>query len=243
MTRGVCSKTMKLILSFLFSTAIILGLGTTTFAAEDDDVQKALELIEKTNKEIDEKIEKAVQKADELHAEYLLDIRKIEEGDKVVKLGKEKEKIVSELEASKHDIKKQEELHKKLAEVEEKSIAEKQKIDSKIAEINQEIEGVTVQLISAAEEDKDTKKIEEKLDKLKSKLNARSEKYEEKTQRFTKDLEKVISDIYDETLKMSAETIEKAAKKGVIAECSWKLVRFADRWVWIDPVRVVKFSR
>ncbi|MFD1780530.1 hypothetical protein ACFSFW_17830 [Fredinandcohnia salidurans] len=234
---------MKLILSFLFSAAIILGLGTTTFAAEDDDVQKALELIEKTNKEIDEKIEKAVKKADDLHAEYLQEIRKIEEGEKVVKLGKEKEKIISELELSKHDIKKQQDLQKKLAEIEEKRLAETQKIESKIAEINQEIEGVTVQLISAAEEDKDTKKIEEKLDKLKSKLNARSEKYQEKTQRFTKDLGKVITDIYDETLKMSAETIEKAAKKGVIAECSWKLVRFADRWVWIDPVRVVKFSR
>lgn len=228
---------MKKVLSLLFSAAVLLGLGTPAFAAEEEDVQKALEIIRKTNKEIDEEIEKAVKKADALQVAYLLDIRKIEEGDKVVKLSEEKEKILIDLEYSKNDIKKQTDLNNKLVQVREELRSEQLKVNGKVTEINQEITEVTEQLVVL--EDGDTRKLEEKINKLNEKLNAKSEKSQEKTQRFTKDLEKVITDIYSETLEMSANAIEKAAKKGVKAECSWKLVRFADKWVWIDPIRVV----
>jgi uncharacterized phage infection (PIP) family protein YhgE len=228
---------MKKIVSIFCSFALFFGLGSSVFAKEDD-VQKAMELIEKTNLEIDEKIEKAVKKADELQADYLLEIRKIEEGDQVVKLQEEQNKIMSELETQ-SDVKKQQDLHKKLAEITAKLNEAQTKLSSRISEVEDDIEAVTTQLVTA--EDKDKKRIKEKIEKLNEKLNEKSEKYYEKTEKYTNDLQKVITDIYDETLKMSAEAIKKAAEKGVTAECSWKLVRFADQWVWIDPIRVVKF--
>ncbi|WP_157411817.1 hypothetical protein [Neobacillus niacini] len=228
---------MKKVFSILFSAALFLWAGSPAFAAEEDNVQKAIELIEKTNMEIDEKIAKAVKKADKLQADYLLDVRKIEEGDQVVKLKGEKEKVLSDLAAAQNDTKKQEEQNKKLNEINTKLEIEQAKIDSKMIEINDDILKATLQLVTA--EEKDSKKIEEKISKLNEKLNERSEKYQEKTQKYTSDLEDVITDVYDETLKMSAETIKKAAEKGVQAECHWKLVRFADKWVWIDPIRVV----
>lgn len=228
---------MKKALSILFSAAIFLGVASPAFAAEENDAQKAIQLIENTNLEIDKKIEDAVNKADKLQADYLLDIRKIEEGDQVVKLKGDREKVISDLAAAKNDVKKQEELSNKLAEINAKLIEQQAKIDSKMLDVKQDIDEAIPQLVS--DKDKDTKMIEEKIDKLKNKLNEKSDKAQEKTDRFSKDLEKVISDIYEETLKMSAETIKKAAEKGVQAECSWKLVHFAGKWVWIDPIKIV----
>ncbi|WP_059171714.1 hypothetical protein [Bacillus sp. FJAT-27445] len=138
---------LKKVLSIFFTAVLVLGLGSPAFANEGKDVAKALSLIEKTNMEISEKVEKAVEKADKLQAEHLQEIKKIEG--------------------------------------------------------------------NTAMQEKLTKKYNEKLDKI-------------------------IADVYEETLKMSQKAITKAAEYGVIAECSWVLVRFADREVWIDPVRVVK---
>lgn len=228
---------MKKFLSLLIFAVALFFVGSPASAGENEEVQKALDLIEKTNKDIDEKIKKAVQKADKLQSDYLYEIRKIEEGDKVLKLKEEKEKVISELDGAKNDMNKQEKLKEKLAELESKINDQQLKIEEKMNEINQEISEVTLQLVT--EEDKDTKKLTEKLTKLSDKLNEKSAKSLEKSQKFTKDLDKVITDVYNETLEMSAKTIQKAAEKGVIAECSWKLVKFADRWVWIDPIRVV----
>ncbi|SFB02454.1 MULTISPECIES: hypothetical protein [unclassified Bacillus (in: firmicutes)] len=230
---------MKKLLSLLFSATLVLGLTSPAFAAtEDDDVAKVLELIEKTNREIDKKIEKAVEEADMLQTNYLNEVRKIEEGDKFIKLKDEREKVLTELNGAKNDHNKEEKLREQLLKLDAKLEEERVKIESEILEVQQEIEEVTAELILA--EGKDTKKLEEKISRLTEKLNKRSEKYQEKTQKYTTALGKIITNIYNETLEMSAKTIEKAAEKGVIAECSWKLVRFADRWVWIDPVRVVK---
>jgi hypothetical protein len=232
---------LKKVLSILFSVLILIGAASPTFAAgTDEDVAKALDLIEKTNKVIDEKIEKAVEKADNLQATYLLDIRKIEEGDSVVTLKSDREKVLADLEAAKNDAGKTKKLDEKLADINAKLAVEQAKINNKIADMERDIDLATAQLVSV--DDKDTKKLEEKLQKLESKLNEKELRAKEKTERFAKDLDKVITDVYDETLRMSNDTIKKAAEKGVVAECSWKLVRFADQWVWIDPIRVVKFG-
>lgn len=228
---------MKKILSILFTAALFLGMGSPALASSNEDKQKALEVIEKTNREIDKKIEKAVKKADELQAEFLLDIQKIEEGDKVVKLKEEKDKALKELEKASNEEKKEKKLEEKIAKLEAQILEQQTKINDKIAEIELEIEEITLQLTSR---EKDTKKLDDKINKLKDKLDKRQEKLLEKTERYTKELQKVIDNVYNETFEMSAEAIKKAAEKGIIAECSWTLVRFADQWVWIDPVRVVK---
>jgi hypothetical protein len=231
---------MKKLFSTFVVAAMFLGLGSNAFAAEEHkDVEKALEMIAKTNKEIDERIQKAVEKADKLQEDYLLDIRQIEEGKEIVKLKEEKEKAFIELEMNRHDAKKAEKALDKLEKIEEKLVKEKAKIQEKIDEIVEEISATTTELIEA--DDKDQKKLHDKLAKLEEKLTKKDEKAAEKASRFTKELEGVITKVYDETLKMSNETIQKAEELGVQAECSWKLVRFADRWIWIDPIRVVGF--
>lgn len=142
---------LKKVLSILFMAVLVMGLGSPAFANEDKDVAKALSLIEKTNKEISEKVDKAVVKADQLQSEYKEEVGKLPEGS--------------------------------------------------------------------------------------------TEMYNKLTQKYNEKLDKIISDVYEETLKMSQKTITKAAEYGVEAECSWVEVRFADRKVWIDPVRVVGLKK
>jgi small-conductance mechanosensitive channel len=231
---------MKKLWILLVSTVFILGFGMNVSAATDEEITKALKLIEKTNLEIDEEIEKAVKKADKLQADYLNEIVVIEEGKEVVKLKGEKETLLTEIAMNKHDQKKIAKLMEDIAEIDSKLVKEKAKIQSKIDEIQKDINELMVSLASA--EDKDTKKLQEKLKKLNKKLSEKTEKAEEKTAKYTQELEKVITNIYNLSIEMSAETIAKVAKVGIVAECSWKLVRFADQWVWIDPVRVVKFN-
>jgi DNA repair exonuclease SbcCD ATPase subunit len=230
---------MKKVVSVLFTTALCFGLVSPAFAAEDNDVNKGLDLIQKSNQVIDQKIVQAVEKADDLQSTYLLDIRKLEEGDKVVSLKGEKEKTLADLAAANNDINKINKLNEKLASINAKLEEEQTRIDSKINNLQQDIDDLTAQIVSL--DDKDTAKIDEKISKLEQKLDEKTQKYQDRTAKFSKDLDKTITDVYNETLKISNDTIKKAADKGITAECSWTLVRFADKWVWIDPIRVVKF--
>ncbi|NLP50417.1 hypothetical protein [Bacillus sp. RO1] len=223
------------IMGFLFSVA-----GPPAFAAQSD-TEKALEIIEKTNQEIDEKIEKAVEKADETQADFLQELRILEEGKELVKLNEEKNEVFWELqEASqveKIDNKKIEKLIEKSVKLDKKIKEERDKVEGKLLEIQAETADLTAALLTAEGTDKE--KIAKKIRKLEEKLSKKGLKYQERMEKYTNDLEKIINDVYDETLEMSAKTIKKAADLGVEAECSWKLVRFADRWVWIDPIKVV----
>jgi len=84
-------------------------------------------------------------------------------------------------------------------------------------------------------------KVEDKLesttdDKEESELNKEIDKL---TKVYNKELDKIIHSVYKETLKLSKETIKEAARYGIIAECSWIEVEFADRTVMIDPIKVV----
>lgn len=228
---------MKNLMSIVFSVALILGIASTASAEENRDVQRALELIEKTNMEIEKKIAKGVEDADELKRNYLKDVREIEEGKEIVKIREEKDNVLSELAKAGKDEKKQEKLKEKLAKVELKLAEETERINAKIMEISREIDELTA--LSEEAEAKDDKKIQEKISKLKEKITKREEMYQARTEKYMQDLDKVIGKVYHETLAMSNETIKKAAEYGVTAECSWQLVRFGDKEVWIDPVRVV----
>ncbi|MDX8289310.1 hypothetical protein SLL00_05875 [Metabacillus indicus] len=230
---------MKKVVSLMFSAVLFLGVAFPAFAAESPEVQKAFELIDRTNIEIDKKIEKAVNDADKLQANYLLEARKIEESKEVVKLKDEKQSVQSEIAALNKDQKKEEKLEQKLVQIEDKIIYHENKINEKLLQIQNEMEALTVELLNA--QDKDKEKIQKKLAQLNASLNKKSEGLETLNKHYTGKLQTIIETVYNETLEMSAKTIEKAAQAGVIAECSWKLVRFADQWVWIDPVRVVKF--
>ncbi len=224
-------------ISILLMLILLGGFASPSFAASDKEVAEALKMIEKTNNEIDKKIEKAVEKADQLQEDYLIDLRKIAESGKIFDLKKEKTTVLSELKELKQNDKNALKLEEKLVKLDNQIAEEQIKISKEMDEMELEISILTDKMIIA--EDKDAKKLAKKLVKLMDELNTKSIQYEEKTVKYTTELAEIIQDIYDETLKMSNETIQKAAEKGVEAECSWKLVRFADQWVWIDPIRVV----
>lgn len=74
---------MKKFLSILVSATLLFGIGTTVSAKADknDPMQKAYDLIEKTNEEIYKEIEEAVEQAEKLQANYLADINQLEVKD------------------------------------------------------------------------------------------------------------------------------------------------------------------
>ena len=80
-------------------------------------------------------------------------------------------------------------------------------------------------MLESATDDKQVAKLNEEKGKLTTKYNEK--------------LDAIIERVYEETLQLSNETLAKAAEYGVMAECSWVLVEFADRSVLIDPIRVV----
>ncbi|WP_246944173.1 hypothetical protein [Bacillus pinisoli] len=239
---------MKKFMLSVLSALLLFSVATPAFANEDKDIEEALEMIGKTNIDIDKKIADGVEKADKLHVEYIEDFRVLEEQKEVVKLKEEKEKLSREARKARNDQRKIDRLQAQSTEL-DTLIEERQlEIERKIAEIQQNIYALTELLSTADGRVNDNMKTE--AEKLLNRINevaahnaAIDEEIYEVTLKFTEELDKVITDVYNETIKMSNEVIKKAAEKGVIAECSWKLVRFADRWVWIDPVRVIKITR
>lgn len=122
-----------------------MGLSTTVSATTDDDQADGLQLVVHANVEIDNQIERAVENADKLQENYLLEVGNLEAEEEIAAL----------------------------------------------------------------------------------------------TNTYNEQLDKIITDVYDVTLQTSNDAIAEAAEYGIEAECSWVLVEFADRSVWIDPIRVV----
>lgn len=228
---------MNKFLASMLTVTLFLGLGTTALAAEDNNYEKGIQIIEKANLEIDEKIGKAVQEADRLQAGYLAEIRKIEEGKETVKLQEELEKTNSELAKARKEGKDIEKYTEKILQIELALAFHEKRINDKIAQLEEDIAEFKLSLETA--DGKDVKKLEGKVEKLNKQLAAKTEKAEEKTERYIEELDKIIEKVFNETLQMSEEAIKKAAKEGVIAECSWKLVQFGHKLVWIDPIRII----
>jgi len=136
---------VKKIFSILLTASLFMGLSTTVSATTDDDQADGLQLVIHANVEIDSQIEKAVDDADILQANHLLEVGKLEAEEEIAAL----------------------------------------------------------------------------------------------TNTYNEQLDKIIKEVYDVTLQTSNDAIAEAAGYGIEAECSWVLVKFADRSVWIDPIRVV----
>jgi hypothetical protein len=105
---------------------------------------------------------------------------------------------------------------------------------------------LAIQLIDGTNKEIDAKiqKGVEQADKLQQEYleaikTANEKEVKELTAKYEKELTKIIEGVFYETLKMSSKTIGEAYDLGVLAECSWKLVRFADREVLIDPIQVI----
>ncbi|WP_406687683.1 hypothetical protein [Rossellomorea vietnamensis] len=234
---------MKKAVMVMLMVLVYFSFGNSVMAASSqNDYEKVLESIAKTNQDIDEKVRKAVEEADKLNESFLSDVREVEEGKEVLKLQEEREKKLKEMKQVEHDKKKLEKIQAKLEEIENRITEKQAEIDKEITLIQEEIAAIAFEKMSSSNA-KEKEKLNKKMAKLKEKLSKRSDKMEGITDKYQKDLDGVITKVYDDTFKMSQETIKKAAEKGVMAECSWKYVRFADRWVWIDPIRVVGFYK
>ncbi|MGB5946816.1 hypothetical protein [Paenisporosarcina sp.] len=136
---------MKKIFSILLTASLFMGLSTTVSATTDDDQADGLQLVVHANVEIDNQIEKAVEDADKLQENFLLEVGNLEAEEEIAAL----------------------------------------------------------------------------------------------TNTYNVQLDKIIAEVYDVTLQTSNDAIAEAAEYGIEAECSWVLVEFADRSVWIDPIRVI----
>jgi hypothetical protein len=136
---------VKKIFSILLTASLFMGLSTTVSATTDDDQADGLQLVVHANVEIDNQIDKAVEDADQLKENYLLEVGNLEADEEIAAL----------------------------------------------------------------------------------------------TNTYNEQLDKIITEVYDVTLQTSNDAIAEAAEYGIEAECSWVLVEFADRSVWIDPIKVV----
>ncbi|MCM3619858.1 hypothetical protein M3936_20000 [Sutcliffiella horikoshii] len=168
---------------------VSLGLSSNAHAASEADIEKALEIIDAANAEMDLIIETGVQDADNLWAIYL-----------------------EELEVMKNEL---------------------ETLDQEIASVEAELSNTT--------DANQYEELNEALSALQLEKGLLEEQMNQRTAQFDQEVEEIISYVFDITLQMTQDTIDEVAEYGVIAECFWKYVRFADRWAWIDPVRVVNF--
>ncbi|MGG3562329.1 hypothetical protein ABES03_12055 [Neobacillus rhizosphaerae] len=107
-----------------------------------------------------------------------------------------------------------------------------EKVIASIEKTNSEIELKIAKAVSDADE------LEAKYISDIQKIDEGDKQYNERTEKYNNDLDKLITDLYNTTLKMSTDAINKAAEKGIQAEAYWTLVEIGGRWVWIDPIRV-----
>ncbi len=228
---------MKNLFVFLLTAALFLGLSTSVFASDsgDKEIQEGLEIIKKANVKIDEEIEDAVEDADKLGVEYVAEIRG-KKGTEIVKLKQEKAQLVQAIASGSYNEKRVEKMKKEVVELNEKieKLIRETRADMRNAQ--QDIEAF-VAFLESGEEFTDAELLAA-IDQLSAKLSQESD-YRKETKEYIKDLNEVIEDCYDETLEMSNKAIGKAKEKGVLAECSWKLIRFGHKKVWIDPIRIV----
>lgn len=228
---------MKQFFTAMLAMVLFIGIGTSAFAEENYSYEKGYQIIEKANEQIDKKINQAVEKADKLQEDYLLELRRIEEGKEVVKILEELKKEQEELTQATDEGKDTKSHIDKISQLESSLAVQENRINEKIGELEQDIEAFNESLESGHSQDGE--QLDGKIEKLKKQLLGKTEKAEAKTERYLEELDKIIEKVYNETLEMSEKAIEKAAGYGVLAECSWRLVQFAHQEVWIDPIRII----
>jgi hypothetical protein len=228
---------LKKFLSILVCVSIVFGMATSTLAGVKNDPseeQKAMDLIEKTNDKINEKIAKAQTEAGKLFEEYLADV----EG-----LNKEKGRVDGANANSQYSLYSNQptEIDKDAFEaivltIEEKLFntifSEVDNSDNQLHVIQDEINQIKLLLGS-------TKSTNTELASGNDPNAQLHWEYEELTNKYLKKLDRIITNVFNQTKKMSEQTIKKVEKYNVYAVCDWVKVQFGHKYVDIDPIRVV----
>jgi hypothetical protein len=226
---------MKKILSIIFSALLILGIGTNTFAGEkidDKERQKAIQLVNKSNDKIRKEIEKGVIKAEKLQADYNANVDNLRNKDEAF----ESKIAVHRIQ----DVGNIEEVNEVFSKIEEElsNIAKTGDISDEIVIANGQMPLIVSKLQLDCKQilgatDFNGICISENEEKPQSSDNT------DLTNKYISELEEIITTVYNETLKISNETIIKVRELGYNAECSWVEVEFGHLKVWIDPIRIV----
>lgn len=226
---------VKKVLALTLTAFLTASLGTSAFAAsKTTDVEKTLAFIEETNQNIELEIEKAVVQADQLEADYLQDIKKLEEDAAVANLREQQQKLLELLNKTSDPAKKGL-LSSQLYEVNAQIQIDTDIINEKITNLHKELSNVSVVKRNKSQNNDAANAT----DKILGKLLKTESQYNERTQRYVDDLNKLINDLDNTTRRMSDEAIQRGAENGIVVERYWTHVQLAERWVWIDPIRVV----
>ncbi|TKD70449.1 hypothetical protein [Pseudalkalibacillus hwajinpoensis] len=116
--------------------------------------------------------------------------------------------------------------------IEEEIQSAQEEGDDLLAKLSHE----TAKLDAKVEEARQDGESEEELAELENEVKT---KKAELTSKYNEELDKLIGDLIERTNKMTADMIEEAAEEGIEAECSWVYVQIADRWVWVDPIKII----
>lgn len=234
MLKKLLTSTSLLMLAlFLISGAVFASPAAAS--STEDQQQEALRIIEQANEEIDTKIQIAVAEADILQQSYLQDIKDIEESRLADSLSAKLADLNAKIAAAANSAQKAQ-LTAAAAEIQTKLNQENAKISADVAELKEASDDLIDQMFTP--EGTDSAAVQAQADQLSDVVSIQSALIDARTQVYTAQLDNLITTLYDETLKIADDAIAQAAELGVTAEHFWKLVKIADREVWIDPINV-----
>lgn len=223
---------MRKVLSVLLLTSLLFGIGTNAFAAENTKVETVKTLIINTNIKIENEIAKAVEKADKLRADYLSDVRKLEEEGKIELI---EEKYLIVLNDDVNEDERMDIIEEKLFLIEDIMFSEENNSADKLLLVEKEVNEITTLLVS----DENMLALNSQDQEKQNNAKTVYDKYEQLTNNYVTQLWKIITNLQEKAAKMSANTIKKATEVGIHAVCELVLVRIGHEYVWVDPIRVV----
>ncbi|MNB72400.1 hypothetical protein D3C81_134540 [compost metagenome] len=233
MLKKLLTSTAPLMLVLFLISGSVFASPVPSSTTEDQ--QKALQIIEQANTQIETKIENAVAAADILQQNYLQDIKAIEESQAANQLNDKLDDLNVKLDKEKNASQKAQ-IAAEAAEVQNKLDQENASIAADIKEIKAASDEVVAQMFNA--QGSGSSQVQASVNELNQTASALDSLIAARTKQYTTELDKLITDLYNETLQIADDAIAQAAELGVIADHFWKLVKIADREVWIDPLVV-----
>ncbi|MBK5242209.1 hypothetical protein [Clostridium sp.] len=198
--------------------------------------------VDKTNIQINQKIGTAVEDVQDATDKYLEVLDGLVKGKEVAKIERELGKLQCDLNMTQSGTEKHVKILKDIDKAKEKIEIEQEKYESKYLAKEAEIEELQSQIKSLTIDSKDYKKTEENLRKTLVKYNDANDKNSEEIQslgnKYIADIDKIILDLLNKTNEMSAKMVNSAAKEGVKVNCDWVSVKFGNRYVLVDPLRI-----
>jgi chromosome segregation ATPase len=231
-------KISVFITAVLMMSFIIIPTNYVQAKSMDDIIKN----VDNTNMEITKKIGTALEDVQDATDKYLKDLDGLVKGKEVAKIERELGKLQYDLYMTQSGTEKHAKILKDIDKATEKIQIEQEKYESEYLAKKTEIEELQSQINSLTIDSKDYKKTEEHLRKTLVKYNNVDDKNFEEVQslgnKYIADIDKIICELLNKTNDMSAKMVNDAAKEGVTVYCEWVLVKFGNRYVLVDPLRI-----